>query len=506
MLKKLTLVCVIASLSACLDPESLAEDRLHLALDKIEQAESATTDVARKRLYYSALSDVSKLQKQFPETRVFKQLSQGVPFDVSNIEARVLHANAKGAGHVTAPTQTIDYFSLALRLNEQQPEFAQLRGLLTIWQGLQRVPDHPERAAVLPTLLNLTAKETEARLLCQAYQAIGLVEAEHDAQYWASRITDLLEQQLNQKDRASCAQAYFTLAESQVDVAALSKAWGIRLADNQSQQAVALAQTQRVKDGIKVAQAIADPLQQAQTFVAMLTSAPEFGPFSEQLLGLSLTSVDTLKATEQKEQLYLLLQSYLLAQQVFGPAAQIHPLFKTPLNQAHSLSNISLFQYWHSQDSQYLAKLEQSYQDYLVARQAAEKQIGFHELMDIWLNEQIKASSLGVYQNLSQAHLMRLFRQPENPQAVTERLQELYQNSPTDIRSELGFVPVMIQLSQQQNIPKQNLTGLSNQQAERVLAVLLKSQDQTWITTWLNLDLPVDIKTEHLLQFAKVSH
>lgn len=504
MLKKLTLVCVIASLSACLDPESLAEDRLHLALEKIEQAENATTDVAKKRLYYSALSDVSKLQKQFPETKVFQQLSQGVPFDVANIEALALHA--KGQPPAQQPPQTIDYFSLALRLNEQQPEFAQLNGLLTIWQGLQWVPDHPERAAVLPTLLNLTAKETEARLLCQAYQAIGLVEAEHDAQYWASRIAGLLEQKLNQKDRASCARAYFSLADTNLDLTKLSKAWGIRFADNQSQHAIALAQTQRVPSAIKAAQAIEDPLKRAQAFTSMVTLNTQFDKFSEQLLSLSLETIKGLNATEQKEQLYLSLQSYLLRQQVFGPAAQIHPLFKTGLNQAHSSSNIGLFQYWHSQDGQYLDKLEQSYQDYLQARQAAEKQIGFHELMDIWLTEQIQTSSLGVYQNLTQAHLMRLFSLPEQQDSAMERLQALYQNSPDDIRDSLGFVPVLIQLSQQQSVPQAALAKLTSEQADIAFEVLLKSQEQRWLTTWLNLELPVDIKTEQLIKLAKLSN
>ncbi|MCE2596889.1 hypothetical protein K6Y31_19120 [Motilimonas cestriensis] len=478
-------ILVVGLVLACLDVEGLASQRLNRALEHIKLAEQVEQTAKKKYHYEQALSDISKLKRQFPESQVYAGLMQNTRLDVSLLQAKYNQLVPKTQN----PLQP-DYLSEALKLIQQQAEYERLEYLLKLAPVMREQGSERQKMAFYSTLKQLMETESNTTSLCQAYEVLAWQSLVEDNHRWLERISLLLSGNTNKKMQQNCMAAYFNIASSTSyipDLLGLSDLWQLKQDTLYFNYSAALVRHGFFNLAEIQQQKISEPIVQAQAELFQLkTQWPNLTQrqWQEQALLDASVNIANIAETEQKELQIMRLAEFLFQQQALGYASNLRQQINQPLNKvwyralALNATDIETYQ------NHNLDQVDAVVAAYQQAERTLELQLGFHELMDIWLKEQISISEKGTFHAIGELLFRHYLAQPNRRLEIIDILDSL-----TEYHS-IAHVKGLILLLQQAADASGVMVGLSEEENLHVLELIIQQQDPELLQRWLEQPFP----------------
>ena len=481
-----------------LDPERFAAQRLNQALTHIEQAEQAPTLASKKYHYGQALSDISKLKQQFPDSAVYASLMRDRVVDIGKLQTKYNQLTPQ-----YAPLAPPDYLAQALHLIQQQAQYERLEHLLQLAPTMRAKATPQQMASYRFTLKQLIEIESNATALCQAYEVLAWQSKAEDNHRWLDQISQLLSGNINQQMQRHCMAAYFNIASSTSyipDASNLAHLWQIEANTLYSQYSEALVRHGFFNLAEAQQQKITDPLLLAQAELFQLKAQwPGLTPLKrrEQALLDVAINLANITAKEQKELQTLRLAEFLFHQQAVSYASAFASKIYQPLSQAwyDALAlNANDLQSYQERNLDHLHRIVTAYRQ---AEQPVKLKLGFHELMDIWLKDQIATTEKGTFNEVGQLLFRHYLAQPERRDEITQWLVDL------EKYHSIEQVKALILFQQQAPNATQALMALTQDQALDVLELILQQQDPALLTRWLKEPFLPRMQIANLIRLAQ---
>ncbi|MDO6524056.1 hypothetical protein Q4519_00035 [Motilimonas sp. 1_MG-2023] len=478
-------ILTVGLVVAFLDVEVLASQRLNRALAHLESAAQAEQISEKKYHYEQALSDISKLKRQFPESQVYADLEQSSMLDVRLLQAKYNQLASKGQ-HSSQP----DYLSQSLHLIQQQAEYERLEYLLKLASTVRKRGNEQQKMSFYSTLKQLVEIESNATSLCQAYEVLAwqsLVEENHR---WLEQISLLLSGNINHKMQQNCMAAYFNIASSTSyipDLMTLSGLWEIKQDTLYVNYSAALVRHGFFNLAEIQQQKISDPSLLAQAELFQLKAqwpSLTLVQWKEQALLDASVNIANIAATEQKELQTMRLAEFLFQQQELVYASNLQPQIRQPLNEvwyravALNATDIASHQELNIEE---IKEIVVAYQQ---AERTVKLQLGFHELMDIWLKEQMAISEKGAFHAIGELLFRHYLTQPTRRLEIVELLEDLTQYH------SIEQVKGLILFLQQSPDASAVMLSLGNEETLDVLELIVQQQDPELLQRWLSQPFP----------------
>lgn len=404
-----------------LDPEYFANQRLDQVMANLASAQQAQDSSQQAYYYGQALSELSKLKRQFADTQVYQRIFVSDELNVGLIQAQY-NRLLQRPWQVAEPS----YFRQALSLIASLDKDAQLANMVALAPAVKRVtsldPDF------IDSLLQRLDESSDINLRCQAYQLLASRNTAQDKHRHLESIDQVLIQPINQQLQQTCVTAYFDVASQMSylsDLQTLSERWQIPLAELQLSYTEALIANGFFSLAKKQQQALEARILQAEIELLLLTEQwPGFTQTQRKeqaLLDVGISLVN-LAEDEQSQVLLMQLLTFLFSHNELAFAAGFRTRIKSPMDKVIYQALDINTQDRLKPNSVHLERLPQLIDAFVQNRDKLQSQLGFHELMDIWLNKQIMLSEQTVMGQIADL----LYRHYEtHPEQVQPWLDEL---------------------------------------------------------------------------------
>lgn len=404
-----------------LDPEYFASQRLAQAMVNLEQAELSQDNSQQAYYYGQALSELSKLKRQFVGTEVYQRIFVADELNLGLIQAQYNRLSER-PWQVAEPS----YLSQALSLIETLPDYAQLAPMIALAPAIKR--NSTLSHDFIARLQQGLDESSDINLQCQAYQLLAASNSSEAKHQHLAAVSQVLSQSANQQLQQTCMAAYFDVASQMSylpDLQALSQGWQIPLEQLQLYYTKALIENGFYSLAKKQQQALAKPLQQAEMELLLLTkqwpSLAQVQRKEQALLNAGISLVN-LEGDEQGKALLMQLITFLFSQNELDFAAGLRSRIKAPMDKVRYQALELNAQDRLKPNVEHLTRLPQIIASFHQNKEKLQGQLGFHEIMDIWLNEQIALSEQSVMMQVAQV----LYRHHKsNPELVQPWFDEL---------------------------------------------------------------------------------
>lgn len=406
-----------------LDPEYFASQRLEQVMTSLESAKQAQEDSEQAYHYGQALSELSKLKHQFADTQVYQRVFEADELNIGLIQAQYNRLSAR-PWQLAAPS----YLSQAMALIVQQPDYTQLENMIALAPAIKQA--NPPHGDVIKLLQQRLAENSDVSLQCQAYRV--LASSNHsDAKHQHLEAMDkVLSQSINQQLQLTCLAAYFDVASQMSylpDLQGLAQGWQIPIEELQLYYTNSLIEHGFYSLAKEQQQALAEPLQQAKSELLLLTkqwpSLLQLQRKEQALLDMGI-SLANLEGDDQGQLLLMQLLTYLFSQKELDFAVGLSSRIKAPMHKVWYQALALNAQDQLAPTAEHLARLPDLIESFRQNKQNLQRQLGFHELMDIWLKEQLALSEQGIMMQVAHLLYRHYAVEPEQVQPWLDELSE----------------------------------------------------------------------------------